>query len=289
MSIATILEHFAQALELTTAERERADYQQRALRETLRARVPGVSRDFLAGSYARHTAIRPLHDIDLVIVLERAARPAVLPPPSSILREVRSALQGAYPSHELPVLQNRSVHIEFTGTGIGYDLVPAIADVGRPDVLRIPDRGRDDWIPTSPERHIEWGRRANEAAGSKLKPLVKFLKAWRRAHRVGIRSFHLEVLCGRLLTSPPGDYARGLSFLFQALPDAVRRTCEDPADAGGPALDQGFAPDDRQRVCNALADARSSFAAAVSAANGGSASVARTTLDRLFGSSVGSH
>ena len=76
MSIATLLEQLARDLELTAAERETADHQQRVLRETIRAQLPGVSRDFLAGSYARHTAIRPLHDIDLLVVLDRVARPA---------------------------------------------------------------------------------------------------------------------------------------------------------------------------------------------------------------------
>lgn len=286
MSIATILERFALNLELTEVERAEASRQQVLLRESLRRQLPGVSRDFLAGSFARRTAIRPLHDVDLVVVLDRAARSDALPPPSALLREVRAALQRAYPAKELPVLQNRSVHIDFTGTGIGYDVLPAVADIGRPDLLRIPDRDRDDWIPTSPERHLAWSARANEASGSKLKPLVKFLKAWRRARGVGIRSFHLEVLCGRLLTFVPESYAHGLRFLLGALPGAVRSACDDPAQVGGPAIDRGMDSRERQKICDALAAAESAFAGAVSAAERGHDQQALAILAELLGPEV---
>lgn len=250
-------ETFAQRLELTDAEQEAASRQQNALRENLRRQINGVTRDFLSGSYKRRTAIRPLHDIDVIIELDASVHQGPRADNvSRVLQTIQGALQRAYPSSKSPTLQNRSVNIEFAGTGIGFDVVPGFADASRGGVYWIPDRSRCAWIPTSPEAHADYSTRANERAGKKLKPLVKMIKHWRRHQRHDLRSFHLEMMCANALTAPPRSYSEGLRDLFSALSSAVLRACPDPASVG-PAIDDGTSNSDRQRLSWLLSQAAS--------------------------------
>ncbi|WP_255415181.1 hypothetical protein [Vitiosangium sp. GDMCC 1.1324] len=62
------LEKFIQSLELTQGQRDEVSRQHTLVREALRKRL-NTKTDFLSGSYSRHTAIRPLHDIDIFVVL----------------------------------------------------------------------------------------------------------------------------------------------------------------------------------------------------------------------------
>lgn len=152
-------------------------------------------RDILSSSYSRRTAIRPLNDIDVFVVLNPITHRDCYPPaaPASCLKKIRAALQAAYPNHEVR-LQGRSVHIDFTGTGIGYDVVPAFEERAGGE-YKIPDRDRDEWIRTNPEKHKAACIAANDRAGGKLNRLIKAAKRWnqRQPARAQLRSFHLGV------------------------------------------------------------------------------------------------
>ena len=68
-TIRQAFQEFLQTLELTDKEQERASEQHPRVREALQQRLD-VDDNFLSGSYKRNTAIRPLNDIDLFIVLK---------------------------------------------------------------------------------------------------------------------------------------------------------------------------------------------------------------------------
>ena len=61
------------------AEGAAASKQQNVVRDNLQRHLGGIVRDALSGSYARRTAIRPLHDIDLFVVLDPATHRDVYP------------------------------------------------------------------------------------------------------------------------------------------------------------------------------------------------------------------
>ena len=58
--------------------------------------------------------------------------------------------------------------------GRAFDIVPALENAA--DHFVIPDTTRQAWIVTNPEKHKQVSILANEAAGKKLKPLVKAAK-----------------------------------------------------------------------------------------------------------------
>jgi predicted nucleotidyltransferase len=230
-SVGQALELFIQSLELTKTQQDVVSQQHTMVREELSRRLPN-SKTFLSGSYSRNTAIRPLHDVDLFVVLGAVSSN---PPetPDEALKRVRKALGEPWPQKELPLLQHHSVHLEFTTKELEFDVVPAYQLPGPQEVYLIPERHTGRWIRTNPRRHQELSTQANERAGKKLKPLIKAVKQWNRQQRSSpLGSFHLEAMSYGAFSAPPVGYLEGLEALFTYLAQRVMRPCPDPAGLG---------------------------------------------------------
>lgn len=227
-TIAQAFATFMPTLELKKAESQAASDQHTFLRQQLQQRM-SVQDNFLSGSYARNTAVRPLNDIDVFLVLTPTRALNADTPPAQVLAEVKRVLEEIYP-RKVAVKQARSINIEFTGTGIAYDVVPAFAK--RVDVYTIPDAEASRWIETNPKIHMEMSTAANELAVKKLKPLLKAVKHANNRHGNPARSFHLEVLAWKVLTRDPGPYMDGLVTLLDGLARRICDPCPDPAGLG---------------------------------------------------------
>lgn len=264
-SVGEALELLLQSLELTEQQQQRVTRQHEVVREELRQRL-GPQTDFLSGSYSRNTSIRPLHDIDVFIVMGVAefAPPATLDTllgqgrqglmPDEVLKRVRQALKEAWPQKKLPILQGHSVHTEFSESGIQFDLVPAyVLPDGRGYL--IPERDSGQWIRTNPKVHAELSTQANERSGKKLKPLLKLVKLWNsRQESSPLRSFHLEVMSYDAFPTPPASYLEGLESLFSHLARRVMRPCPDPAGLG-PDVDARMSDTQREAARQLLESA----------------------------------
>jgi hypothetical protein len=154
----TVPQAFAQlfsALEITEAEQKKASTQQQSVRTKLRGRLE-VEADYLSGSYRRRTQIRPLDDIDLLLVLDAEAYGVdaesfdAEDPDSTTdaLDRVEDAIRDAYPTTTEIVRHDRCIQIQFSGTGIGFDVVPAYRFTD--DEFWIPDERLGRWIRTNP-------------------------------------------------------------------------------------------------------------------------------------------
>jgi len=260
-NVAQAFDTFMKRLELTEPERDKVSRQQNELRSRLRDKLNGIARDVLVGSYARKTAIRPLNDVDLFLELELGVHGARRNrEPQLLLEDVQRALRACYPSTtDAPGpatrIQGRSVNIEFTGTGIGYDVIPAFrvrgSDGSAPEYYyEIPNRNRRDWIRTNPEVHGQLVSAANARAGGMLNRLIKAAKHWNRIHESSagdrpLRSFHLEVMAYEAFQTKPRDERRGLYELFAFFSSRINSACPDPARLG-PDLDADLTPAERQ-------------------------------------------
>ncbi|HEX4418389.1 MAG TPA: CBASS oligonucleotide cyclase [Kofleriaceae bacterium] len=260
-NVRSAFDEFLQHLELTEVEQDTASRQQNDLRARIRDELGGVDRDVLVGSYARGTAIRPLNDIDVFLVLDPSVHSARHhKEPTHILDRLRTALQACYPPPGPRIrirIQGRSVNIEFSRTEIGYDIIPAFSLT--PDgtnvegmIYEIPDRDRQSWIKTNPERHRQECVSANARAGGMLNRLIKAAKYWNSAQCDAngdkpVRSFHLEVMAYEAFATKPTDERRGLWSLFGFLATRITSRCSDPARLG-PNVDAGMTPDERQRI-----------------------------------------
>lgn len=261
-SIPEAFDKLIKGLELTQAERDNVDRQQRVVREKLEKdphlRLSATERPVQSGSYSRRTAIRPLNDIDLFIILDEATHKDLRSkPPDDCLALVADALRRAY-RENTPRIQDRSVNIELGRNNLGYDVVPAFAHAG---AYLIPDRVRKNWIRTNPKEHGRRCAEANERAGGKLNALIKMAKLWNcsnrdAAGRKPLRSFHLEVMTYSAFPPAPPRYPDGIQQLFAHLAESILRACPDPAGVG-PHIDQGMKPEERQRLARTLKQAAS--------------------------------
>ncbi|HYI01569.1 nucleotidyltransferase [Hyalangium sp.] len=251
-SVREALEKFIQSLELKKEQQQKAIELHTEVREQLRQRL-GPKTDYLSGSYSRNTAIHPLHDIDVFIVLKGVtAHPTESP--DGVLKQIQAELREAWPREKPPILQQHSIHIGFSELGIEFDVVPAFEHLGQKAYF-IPERTEEQWILTNPQLHRERSTKANETAGKKLKPLLKAVKHWNRQQSSSpLGSFHLEAMSYDAFPKPPEGYLEGLEPLFTHLSRKVLLHCPDPAGLGG-NVDERMKPPQRQAASQLLASA----------------------------------
>lgn len=167
-----------------------------------------LSTDFLAGSYARNTAIRPKRvgaeeerpDVDIIVVTTFDTTDD----PQDVLFELCDALDGTF---NVERVNKRSVRLLTPKAEI--DVVPVVASGSS---YQIPDRDLGYWKETNPPAHNNWSARANDDFGCRLKPLVKLFKWWRRENKTGKRpkGFALEVMTA--LHAPKNEPHYGEAF-----------------------------------------------------------------------------
>lgn len=278
------LSAFLSDLELTPKQDEIARAQRSRVHDALKDGL-SVAETIFSGSFARYTAIRPLNDIDIFIVLSTKAHGAMLEgAPTACLKALQKVLDEAWPNKEHPILQNRSVRVDFSGTDISYDVVPAFCHPENEDVYTIPDRDTSSWIYSNPRVHKEYSVEANARAGDRAKPLVKALKHWnQRFNDPPLRSFHLELMVYALLLAPPSSDAEGLAFLFEGLASRVLVPCPDPAGLG-PDVDLRMTITQRTRAQKLLIAAGETARSAVNAAGDGNTETAHHHWRQVFGS-----
>ncbi|WP_338872930.1 nucleotidyltransferase [Myxococcus stipitatus] len=231
------MQRLVEELEIPPARLKTVTRQHEVVRAILREAL-APPEDFISGSYGRRTAVHPLHDVDLFVVLNPQRHPRGTRTTDETLKQVRHVFKEEWVGRELPRLQTHSVGIDFS-SNIHIDIVPAYRheQVG----YLIPQRGTGAWIHTNPKWHQDVAARADEAAGHQLNRLIKLVKHWNRQQQSSpLRSFHLEVMCYQAFSRPPtGTLLEQLGGLFEFLAKRVTYPCSDPAGLGG-NVDAGF-------------------------------------------------
>ena len=150
------------------------------------------------GSLSRGTGLRHFNDLDRLIELD----PVALHTRSGQFRSARDTIRrmakhiserraGLVTMGSISVrAQDHSVGIEYPGSGLRIDLVPAIRLRGD---FYIPELGTGDWIPTDPVATTARLRQA-KAAAPHAGIAIRLLKGWARARgrNAPIPSFALE-------------------------------------------------------------------------------------------------
>ena len=250
--IQVALHEMKSSLELDAEDKAQASYYHNLVRDKIQGTLGGCMGSFLTGSYARHTAIAPLKDIDVFVVLDQEERRDLFDGTAwRCINAVRAATKDALPRlAQPPRMQKRSVGIDFATAELRVELVPAFT-TEHDGVFRIADRHADRWILSAPQIHAEISTDANQRSGEHLKPVIKMLKAWKRLHDLPIKSFHLEVMCYRAPVLPSHTLSEALACTFSYLSQAIVFPCPDPAGVGDP-IDSDMAPEDREVVAEQL-------------------------------------
>jgi predicted nucleotidyltransferase len=229
MSVEEYFGRFASSLELTDEETRKAATIQNQIREVLEARKD-ILRAELSGSYDRKTKIRPLHDIDLLVVFDPSvaydAKGTMIKPRqfvSEIGKSV-STLRKKIPRVGYSKFQDRSLNIAVDG--IGFDLVPTFA-LERGGYF-IPDRKQQEWIPTDPLKFAERLTALNQSNyfGRRLVPFIKMVKWWARQSAPEVKSYLIEVLILKCMHGMKSYSDACGTFFFLASKEILGSVCD---------------------------------------------------------------
>lgn len=182
---------------------------------------------FQSGSYARFTAIDPVHDLDVIYVLPDKY---VVSNPQKVMDELRARLIEAYKGSDISKIkeitaQTHSVTIVFDDDApeaFSIDVVPAVT-VGRetnefgesiylvPEILKVnhqerlrryeaTDENPIGWTKSDPRGYISAATRLDEETNGTFRKAVKAVKAWRHKQKENhgdsfkLKSFHFELI-----------------------------------------------------------------------------------------------
>ncbi|GAC1659878.1 MAG: hypothetical protein NVS9B15_23420 [Acidobacteriaceae bacterium] len=248
-------------LELSDTEKKDAQRREQEVREQI-AKDFQVDRDFLSGSYGRHTKAKPLKDVDVVFELGKDERWRRDKPPIEMLQAFETSLRKKYGKDQVNI-GRRCVTVEFEKTMyqdgteekvLSIDAVPAFK-LGHD--YEIPDKDKGQWIKTNPETHKRKATDKNVQLDDKWKPLVKMVKAWNRDNGKSIKpSFLIEVMALDLVQPAFSDYPNEIRNFFAAAADGIGRQWPDPAGLGPPVSDQ-MTPELVAKARTALNEAQS--------------------------------
>lgn len=220
--------------EPTEKERKDASRRQQDIR-TVMDREFDIARDFLSGSYARHTKTKPLKDVDIFCVLGDDERHYRKKPPSDLLEAVAKVLRAEYGKNNVDP-QRRSVSVNFGTTDeetvMSFDVVPAF-DCGKH--YELPDtKSSKQWTLTDPEIHKEKATKKHQAYLNEWKGLVRMIKTWNREHDKPVKpSFLLEIMALDLFDGDFGsDYRYELKGFFSSAAERIFEDWPDPAGLG---------------------------------------------------------
>lgn len=181
-------------------------------------------RDFLAGSYARDTAIRPKKledgyerpDVDIIIVTNYS----ISTDPTEVLTDLSDALSTSF---EVERINKRSVRIVTSKAEM--DVVPVI-ETGA--TYHLPDRDLGRFKETNPPGHNDWSKNQNTLFNERFKPLVKLFKWWRRENKTGKRpkGFVLEVLVAKHAPTNETHYGEAFAQMLENIYSAYGTLAE---------------------------------------------------------------
>lgn len=221
MATEEFFKELASKLELTKTESDKISQKHNELRDKLREKLP-VEDDFLTGSYARNTIIRPKDDkkfdVDFFLAFSQKDYGETELP--DLLDMVKNALEQTK-NDDADIVeiqeQKRSIGVIYKDN-FQIDIVPAI-QIEKDKRYKIFDKSTLQAVESNPKLHGNNLTSANETSESggikRLVPIVKLLKFWKREKCDYVKSFHLEMLAVDILGDEEiSSYSQGLAKFF---------------------------------------------------------------------------
>lgn len=180
----------------------------------------GLKRFVRIGSFGNSTSVSRYSDVDYLACIPTSQLTQVS---TSTLVKVRSALDRRFP-HTGVGVNCPAVTVPFgTRKSEITEIVPA-DEIGEQNGFKIYDIAdcSGGWMKASPDAHNAYVRSIDAKLNGKVKPLIRFIKAWKYFRSVPISSFYLELRIAK--------YAEGEAAIVYWLD--VRRVLKLLLDAG---------------------------------------------------------
>lgn len=181
---------FLAQLTPSDVESEKAKKHRASIEECLRANF-SLQRFFRTGSFGNGTSIFRYSDVDY---FAHVASGDLYKDSAASLRQFREVLEKRFPNTNVHV-STPAICVPFgSGANEVHEITPAylIEEKNGLKIYGIAD-GAGGWMRSSPDAHNEYVRTVNSKHGAKVKPLIRFLKAWKYFKQVPVSSFYLEL------------------------------------------------------------------------------------------------
>tara|TARA_R110001583_G_scaffold88182_5_gene229037 strand:+ start:52 stop:936 length:885 start_codon:yes stop_codon:yes gene_type:complete len=188
---------------------------------------------FYSGSANNGTNVSNLSDVDFFASIPTNK---LKQNSTTSLREIKECLQDRFKSTPVYV-DSPAVVLDFgSGDWDTAEVIPAdfIGKTSKDkNIYDIPD-GNGGWMKSSPSTHNTYVTYHNNRLGKKLKPLIRFIKAWKYYCEVPISSFYLELRVTKLMESESSIiYDIDLNSIFQKLKSSNLAAIQDPEGVSG--------------------------------------------------------
>lgn len=191
-----------------------------------------LNRLFYSGSANNGTSISYHSDVDFFASIPRNK---LKNNSGTSLREIKECLQGRFPNTTIYV-DSPAVVLDFGAENWDIaEVIPAdyIEQKGGRNIYDIPD-GSGGWTRSSPTTHNSYVTSENNRLNKKLKPLVRFLKAWKYYCNVPISSFYLELRVTKWMEGESSIvYDIDLYSIFRKLDECGLSAIRDPKGISG--------------------------------------------------------
>ncbi len=190
-------------------------------------------RFFRTGSYGNGASIQGYSDVDYFASIPRKKLNSNS---DYTLRLVRDALDNRFPNTGVKV-DTPAVLVPFgKDASESTEVVPADYIETNKDghfIYEIADRA-GGWMKTSPDAHNAYVAKINDKLGGKVKPLIRFLKAWKCYKNVPILSFYLELRVAKYAEGEKSIvYSIDVKNILKLLWDNQLAAMQDPAGISG--------------------------------------------------------
>lgn len=190
----------------------------------------------LFGSLARETAIRPVSDVDILVLFEAP----LFPNPADLLRDLERFVGEIYSENMIfgPDLRRGLKDARFSRhkgaghssvgptvtlsvDGIRFELVPSVFQRGRGVI--VPDMKRSAWFGTGHLLHERKARQLQDATFGQYNHLVRLLKQWHHANfpeHPCLKGFVLECLIAQYIDTSISSVSEGFAIIIEKITKA---------------------------------------------------------------------
>ena len=216
----------------TGGDTDRAKRHRSSIEDCLKRNF-GITRFFRIGSFGNGTSIHNHSDVDYLAEFPKRHVDA---DSATFLRKVCRVLDARFPRTGVKV-DAPAVLVPFGSDKSEWtEVVPADrmgeTKLGFPmyDIAN----GSGGWLKSSPESHNKYVADTDSGLSSKVKPLIRFVKAWNFKHDVGISSFYLELFVTKYAAKETSIvYSIDVKNVLGQLKDSGLASFQDPRGISG--------------------------------------------------------
>lgn len=223
---------FLTKLTPTNYEAEAAKNHRYSIETRLKLDFGSVKRFARIGSFGNGTSISGYSDVDYLACLPEDS---LSQNSNYSLQKVRDSLDGRFPNTSVRVSCPAVVCPFGNLVSETTEIVPAdyIGDANNFKIYDIPDCA-GGWRKASPDAHLEYVRAVDNKLGNKVKPLIRFIKAWKFFRDVPISSFYLELRVAKYASGESSIiYDMDIKRVLCQLRDAGLADMQDPMGVSG--------------------------------------------------------